>query len=150
VLFGNDAWPTWIDKLVFASTSFVVGPREEIAYRAVLQNMLERRLGWIAALILSSVLFALYHYGYGGIPFTPRRFAELFFSGVGFGLLYRFSGSLLAVALLHSVEDVLWSLSPWLAVPLPAAVRGLIDAAAAMLLSLAWVRRSRNSGTSVS
>jgi membrane protease YdiL (CAAX protease family) len=135
---GNDGRPE-SERWIFALTSFVVGLREELVYRAVVQNLLERRFGFMPAIISASALFACYHYGYAQIPFTPLRFLELFFSGVALGVVYRATGSLALAAALHAVLDVLWSLSPWIAAPYPQPVRasGLV-LIAALLLTWFW------------
>src|SRR6266849_6215436 len=44
-------------RLLFTATSVVIGVREELVYRGVLQNLLERRLGWIGAIAVSNVMF---------------------------------------------------------------------------------------------
>jgi len=74
VVFGNDDRPGFAIRAVFALTSFVMGLREELVYRAILQNLLEEKFGRFGAILLASTVFALYHYGYGSIPYSPLRF----------------------------------------------------------------------------
>jgi membrane protease YdiL (CAAX protease family) len=143
LLCGDDGRPAWPDQVVFGLTSFVVGPREEIVYRAVIQNLLERHLGLAGAVILASLVFVLYHYGYPpGMPFTAWRAVLLFSCGLAFGLLYRASGSLLLVSLLHAVLDLLWALSPWVVRPLGNEVELALCLGAVCLL-LGAVRSAR-------
>jgi len=71
-----------------------------------------------------------------------QRFFELFCSGCIFGLIYRASGSLVLVAILHSVSDVLFAVSPIIATPLPRV--GQLWAEFVVLLTiLNWARLCR-------
>jgi len=70
LLFGKDDWTDPVVRTAFVLTSLVVGLREEIVYRAIVQNLLEERLGKAGAILLASAVFALYHYGFGGWPYT--------------------------------------------------------------------------------
>ena len=56
------------ENYVFAATSFVVGLREELAYRGVFQNLLRQRFGFWVSLLISNIVFVVYHYGVQ--PFT--------------------------------------------------------------------------------
>jgi membrane protease YdiL (CAAX protease family) len=102
--------------LVFALTSVVVGLREELLYRAVLLNLLEPRIGMLNALLLSTGLFVIYHYG--ALPFTALAVTEVVCLSLVFGLIYVWSGSLIAVIAYHSVYDAIWFFGPYLATPL--------------------------------
>lgn len=97
-------------RAVLALTSVVVAVREEWLYRGVLQNILERHLGWLPALLLSNVVFTLYHYG--AQPFTLPGLVELFAMGCVLGLIYFRSGSILAAIALHATYDAAWSAGP--------------------------------------
>ena len=142
LLFGNDARPGFATHAVFALTSLVVGLREEMVYRAIVQNLLEERLGALGSILLASIAFAFYHYGYGDIPFTRQRFFELFLFGCIYGLIYRTTGSLLLVVLLHSLMDAIWAFSPILAWPLPRGGELWVDGLILGIL-LIWARLYR-------
>jgi len=103
-------------RAVFAITSMIVAVREEVLYRGVLQNLLERRCGRLAALLLSNVVFTLYHYG--AQPFTAFGLVELFSMGCVFGLIYGKNGSLMIPIVLHAAYDAAWSLGPLITTPL--------------------------------
>ena len=105
---------------VFAATSVVVGLREEVAYRGVFQNLLRQRFGFVVSLLVSNVIFVVYHYGVQ--PFTILNILHLFIVGSIFGLVYHTTGSLLFVILLHSLYDAVWCFTPFLAHPLPEVV----------------------------
>ena len=103
--------------LVFALTSIVVGFREELLYRAVLLNLLEPRVGVTGALLISTALFVVYHYG--ALPTTALAAIEVACMSLVLGLIYVKSGSLIAVVALHSAYDAVWCFGPFLSMPLP-------------------------------
>ncbi|MGK0173182.1 MAG: membrane protease YdiL (CAAX protease family) [Gammaproteobacteria bacterium] len=112
---GDWALPDQKTQLVFAATSLVVAVREEILYRGVLQNILEQRLGWWGAIIITNIIFTLYHYG--AWPFTPQNVLEFFFVGSLVSVLYWATGSLLLPIVFHAVYDALWCFTPLHASP---------------------------------
>ncbi len=113
-----------IDRFVFAATSFLVGLREELAYRAILQRFLLRRFGLIVSLLISNVAFVGYHYGVQSFALTNVLF--LFLMGTILGYVYYLSGSILLVVLLHSIHDAIWSFTPLIARPMPEFVSPVI------------------------
>lgn len=125
----------WGTALVFIATSFVVGLREELLYRAVLLNWLQPRAGTLGALLISIPLFLLYHYGV--LPYTVLTVTEMICMSLVLSGVYLRSGSLLAVALIHSFYDAVWFLGPVLAAPLPDAWRPAFLVPAALLVLLA-------------
>jgi len=104
---------------VFALTSFVIGLREELFYRGILQTALRQRFGIVPVLLLSNVAFLFFHWGVQ--PFNPVNMAFLFLSGLTFGLLYHATGSLLLVAAAHALYDAVFCYTPLLKTPMPAA-----------------------------
>jgi membrane protease YdiL (CAAX protease family) len=102
--------------LIFALTSFVVGLREELLYRAVLINLLQPRFGVIGALIFSTLLFTVYHYGTWAVSWLI--ITEIVSMSTILGLMYIYSGSLFAVAMLHAVYDAVWFFGPFIRHPL--------------------------------
>ena len=103
--------------LVFALTSIVVGLREELLYRAVLLNLLQPRVGLPGAVVLSTVLFLIYHYG--ALPVAALPIIEVTCMSFLLGIVYAYSGSLVFVAVLHSLYDGIWFFGPYLAAPMP-------------------------------
>lgn len=70
---------------------------EEFLFRGFIQNRCEEAFGAIPAILISGLMFALYHVGYPGF----RTFGDillLFAVGVGFAVAYKLSGSNLFVA----------------------------------------------------
>lgn len=103
--------------VVFALTSIVVGLREELLYRAVLLNLLEPTIGTAGALLLSTAIFVVYHYG--SLPVLALPMIEVTCMSLVLGLIYVKSGSLIAVVALHSLYDGIWFFGPYLDAPLP-------------------------------
>jgi len=103
-------------RIVFAVTSIAVALREEVFYRGILLSLLARRLGFAKALVVSNILFVLYHYG--AQPLYLVGTTEIFVMGCVLGLLYQATGTLLAPIALHAIYDALWSLGP-IVMPLP-------------------------------
>jgi membrane protease YdiL (CAAX protease family) len=103
--------------IIFALTSFVVGFREELLYRAVLINLLQPKYGVLGSLVISTVLFTVYHYGTWAISWLIV--AEIIGMSVILGLIYIYSRSLYAVALLHGLYDAIWFFGPFLTSPIP-------------------------------
>lgn len=107
--------------MLFALTSFVVGFREELLYRAVVINLLQPRYGALGSLVISTVLFTAYHYGTWA--FSWLIVAEIVGMSIILGLLFIYSGSLIAVAIIHGVYDAIWFFGPFLATPISDAWR---------------------------
>ena len=111
-------------RYLYAATSFLVGLREELAYRGVLQNLLIRRLSIPMSLLVSNVLFVGYHFGVQ--PFTVVNIIQLFLIGIILGFVYHLSGSIVLAVALHSIYDAIWALTPFLARPMPEYVATII------------------------
>jgi membrane protease YdiL (CAAX protease family) len=103
--------PRGIANALFALTSFVVGFREELVYRGVIQNLFARKIGLGPALIASNIMFVMYHAG--AVHMTPVAIAELFAGGLIFGLIYAGSRSLVVAALVHGMYDAIASFAPY-------------------------------------
>ena len=143
VLVGDWGLDGRATQVTFALTSVAVGLREEILYRGVLQNLLERRAGWFGAIVLSNIVFTLYHYG--AWPFTPDYVLEFFLVGGAMGLIYVGTGSLWLTIVAHSIYDALWSFTPILATPLGKGWGMGLEAVAFALLAV-WAWKTRNAG----
>ena len=70
---------------------------EEFLFRGFIQTRIEQHFGWLTAIIVSGMMFSLYHIGYPGF----RSFGDillLFAVGISFAAAYKLSGSNLFVA----------------------------------------------------
>jgi membrane protease YdiL (CAAX protease family) len=103
--------------VVFALTSIIVGLREELLYRAVLMNLLQPRMGVVGSVVLSTVIFLVYHYG--ALPVAALPAIEVVCMSLLLGIVYGYSGSLAFVVALHSLYDGIWFFGPYMAAPPP-------------------------------
>lgn len=75
----------------------ILGPiAEELIFRGFLYRAWAQRWGWLAAMMLSSLVFALYH----------QQWVHSFLFGVVFTVLYRRTGTLLAPILVHAFYNM--------------------------------------------
>ncbi len=86
--------------------SLCAGVSEEALFRAGLQTLLGDYIGTVAAILVSSAIFALVHMA------KPVVAGIIFAIGVLFGVVYVETGSLLTVMLAHAIYDIfaLWYL----------------------------------------
>jgi membrane protease YdiL (CAAX protease family) len=102
-----------------------VGLVEEFVFRSALQTVLQERLGSIAGLLASSVIFGFMHSGYH----LPLEILFVSLAGVVFGLLFWATKSLPVIALTHGFTNIsLFLVAPaysWLIIYL-AGVPGLL------------------------
>jgi membrane protease YdiL (CAAX protease family) len=87
-----------------------VAPAEEIMFRGIVQNLLERQFGKWPALLLTTTLFALIYThlaGNGAFPnWTYVAFA--FACGLAYGHSYLRSRNILVPILVHGSVDTIW------------------------------------------
>jgi membrane protease YdiL (CAAX protease family) len=79
-----------------------VGLVEEFVFRSALQTVMEERLGSVAGLLATSVLFGFMHSGYH----LPLEILFVSFAGIVFGLLFWMTRSLPIIALAHGITNV--------------------------------------------
>ena len=146
VLAGDWALPDQKTQIVFAATSLVVAIREEILYRGILQNLLEQKLGWWGAILITNIIFTLYHYG--AWPFTAQNILEFFFVGCFVSVLYWATGSLLIAIGFHTIYDALWCFTPFFEKPMTWSW-GTGFQILGVLVLLAWILGSGKSKRSI-
>jgi membrane protease YdiL (CAAX protease family) len=93
----------WIFTFVFVALP------EELFFRGLVQNLLERRLGSLAALLVSSVLFGLSHFNKRAV-FNWRYVLLATIAGLFYGRAWRQQKRLFASSITHSTVDTIWSL----------------------------------------
>ena len=89
-----------VGGLFFLITNPIV---EEIFWRGFVQDALADHIGTTASLLLTSLVFGLHHWFAG---FGPRFIVLATVGGLLFGLLFEWTGSLLAPIIAHSVADL--------------------------------------------
>ncbi len=70
---------------------------EEFLFRGFIQGRIEQQFGWLPAILISGLLFSLYHLGYPGFR-TWEDILLLFAVGLGFAAAYKLSGNNLIVS----------------------------------------------------
>jgi membrane protease YdiL (CAAX protease family) len=103
-----------LSAMVFAwvFTFFFIAVPEELFFRGWLQNLLERSMGRIPALFLTSVLFGLAHFNKRAAYFNWRYVLLAALAGIFYGRAWRQERRVGAAAVTHASVDAIWSL--WL------------------------------------
>jgi len=95
---------SWVGIFVF------VAVLEELFFRAWVQNLLERRIGRHAALMVASVLFGLSHFNKRSAHFNWRYVLLATIAGIFYGRAWREQRRVPASAITHTFVDWLWYL----------------------------------------
>ena len=90
-------------------TFLLIALPEELFFRAVLQNLLETRLGRNGALFLAAILFGLSHFNHGA-TFNWKYVVLASIAGVFYGRAWRERRQILAAIVTHTGVDLVWSL----------------------------------------
>jgi uncharacterized protein len=96
----------------FVFTFLFIAIPEELFFRGWLQNLLERRMGRTAALLLTAVLFGLAHWNKRTLNFNWRYVVMAAIAGLFYGRAWRAQRRVGASAIAHATVDATWSL--WL------------------------------------
>lgn len=97
---------TWIFTFLFIAVP------EELFFRGWMQNLLERRIGRVGALLVTAVLFGLSHFNKRAVHFNWRYVLLAFLAGIFYGRAWRQERRVGASAVTHASVDTLWSI--WL------------------------------------
>jgi hypothetical protein len=89
-------------------TFFFVAIPEELFFRGLLQNLLEKRIGYTGSLFVTSVIFGLSHFNKPQ-PFNWRYVLLATIAGVFYGRAWRDRRRVLSSATTHTMVDVIWS-----------------------------------------
>jgi membrane protease YdiL (CAAX protease family) len=96
----------WLFTLLFVALP------EELFFRGLMLNMLERRVGTNLALVITSLLFGLAHFNKRAAYFNWRYVILAAIAGVFYGRAWLSSRRLLAPSITHATVDTVWSI--WL------------------------------------
>jgi len=88
---------------------FFVAVPEELFFRAWVQNLLERRVGRRAALVIASVLFGLSHFNKRSVHFNWRYVLLATIAGIFYGRAWREQRRVTASTITHTFVDWIWS-----------------------------------------
>lgn len=93
-------------------TLFFVALPEELFFRGLMLNMLERRVGTQRALAITSLIFGLAHFNKRAQYFNWRYVILAAIAGVFYGRAWLARRRLLASSITHATVDTVWSI--WL------------------------------------
>jgi membrane protease YdiL (CAAX protease family) len=91
-------------------TFFFVALPEELYFRGLVQNLLERRMGRTTALVVASILFGLSHFNKRTTFFNWRYVILAAIAGFFYGRAWRERKRLFASSITHSTVDAVWSI----------------------------------------
>jgi len=98
--------------LAWLFTFFFIAVPEELFFRGWMQNLLERRVGPVWALVITSALFGLSHFNKRAAHFNWRYVLLATLAGIFYGLAWRQERRVGASAITHASVDTIWSV--WL------------------------------------
>jgi membrane protease YdiL (CAAX protease family) len=98
----------WAIPAAWLLTFVLVAVPEELFFRGLMQNLLERRFGPQAALIATSIIFGLSHYNKRAL-FNWRYVLLATIAGIFYGRAWRYRRRIFTSAITHTTVDVLWS-----------------------------------------
>lgn len=128
---------------------------EELAFRGIVQSWLRDRLGFRWALVLTSILFCLWHIGN---PIFLKVFPYYLLVSVTLGVVYELNRALIPAIALHFILDtftilISWSLRPLHLAVLPGKHGAWLAAAALAVLAavaaLRWALPRAKAGTNL-
>lgn len=105
------ASPLWFGAGWLFTLFFVAIP-EELFFRGLMLNLLERRLGTLRATIVSSILFGLAHFNKRAAYFNWRYVILAAIAGVFYARAWLAERRLPASSITHATVDTVWSI--WL------------------------------------
>ena len=106
----------WDLRLAYILTTPFVAVREELFYRFILQNELERRISPVWAIMIATLLFVMFHIG--AQPMNIFTVTSMTAGGILLGVIYQRTRSLKLAIALHLVLDVAYMLSSPVLAPL--------------------------------
>jgi membrane protease YdiL (CAAX protease family) len=89
-------------------TFFLIAVPEEIFFRGWMQNLLERRMGRTASLLITSVVFGLAHFNKRTAFLNWRYVLLAAIAGIFYGRAWRAQRRVGASAITHATVDTLW------------------------------------------
>jgi uncharacterized protein len=89
-------------------TLLLIATPEELFFRAIVQNLLETRIGRTGALLTAAVLFGLSHFNHGS-AFNWRYVVLASIAGIFYGRAWRAKRQIFASVVTHTAVDLVWS-----------------------------------------
>ena len=98
----------WLIVPLWIVTFVGVALPEEIFFRGWIQNLIERRIGRTAALIVTACVFGLSHFNKRTTIFNWRYVLLAAIAGIFYGRAWRRDHRIAASAITHSIVDTIW------------------------------------------
>ena len=98
----------WMIPLAWLFTFFLIALPEEIYFRGWMQNLLERRIGRTASLVVTAVIFGLSHFNKRTAFFNWRYVLLAAIAGIFYGRAWRAERRIGASVITHASVDTLW------------------------------------------
>ena len=102
----------WHVLLGWIFTFLFVAVPEELFFRGWMQNLLERRVGPVRALLITATLFGLSHFNKRAVHFNWRYVLLALLAGIFYGRAWLQDRRVGASAITHATVDTIWSV--WL------------------------------------
>ena len=95
--------------LAFIGIFLTIGLVEEVIFRGIIQNLLEKIFNsHLPALLIASVLFGMTHWNNADPGFALHYIFFATIAGIFYGTAYKRSGSLFPAIFVHALVDTLW------------------------------------------
>jgi membrane protease YdiL (CAAX protease family) len=98
----------WLIPLAWLFTFFLIALPEEIYFRGWMQNLLERKLGRTASLLVTAAIFGLSHFNKRTALFNWRYVLLAAIAGIFYGRAWRAERRIGASAITHTTVDTFW------------------------------------------
>jgi membrane protease YdiL (CAAX protease family) len=110
IAFHRAAGNVWIEApAAWIFTFIFVALPEELFFRGLIQNLLEKRMGRFGSLGLASILFGLSHFNKGA-RFNWKYVLLATIAGLFYGRAWRSERRLFASSVTHTSVDTIWSI----------------------------------------
>jgi len=140
-LFGKSGFTGNLRILWFLS-SFIVGFREEIFYRGIVQTSLNKKYSIKVTLIMTSILFLLYHV-YVFIYGSWIDLVEIFTWSLIIGIIYLKVRSIIIVSLIHGFYDAIPFITPVLLKGIKYEVGILLLVLSLLIVTIPFISKGR-------
>ena len=104
IAYTNAAKATLFWQIIFGISGMTAGWREELFYRGIVQNTLQKKFSHQIALLIATLLFTLSHVQYI-VYGHPRELLLIAFAGTIFGAIFIHTGSVVFTAIVHGLYD---------------------------------------------
>jgi uncharacterized protein len=98
----------WLIPAIWIFTYLLVALPEEIFFRGWMQNLIERRLGRVPALLITAAIFGLSHFNKRAVHFNWRYVLLAGIAGIFYGRAWRTERRIAASAITHACIDTVW------------------------------------------